>query len=95
MAASEAMIKSSDPLPSTSTIVLVVLSGETCAIAELRKIFWLQAYGSDKSEFLAQITDKKTRKFAEINYGPWDRLNNDKPFLNQVNKFVIHYYFLN
>jgi hypothetical protein len=44
-------------------------------------IFWKQAFGQDKKTFLANIKDEKVRVFAEINYGPWDRLNSDKPFL--------------
>ena len=38
-------------------------------------LFWQQAYGSDKAQFLARIADKDVQKFAAINYGPWDRLN--------------------
>lgn len=48
------------------------------------ELFWQQAYGPNKDELLAQITDPKVRKFAEINYGPWDRLNGDKAFLTGV-----------
>ncbi len=44
------------------------------------ELFWLQAYG-DKEPFLAGIEDPATRGFAEINYGPWDRLNADRPFI--------------
>tara|TARA_R110001583_G_scaffold188684_1_gene351039 strand:+ start:14376 stop:16040 length:1665 start_codon:yes stop_codon:yes gene_type:complete len=44
-------------------------------------LFWKQSFGEDKSLFLANISDPKIRRFAEINYGPWDRLNGDKPFL--------------
>ncbi|WDD97972.1 dipeptidyl-peptidase 3 family protein [Thalassomonas actiniarum] len=44
-------------------------------------LFWQQAYGQDKEAFLAGIEDEKTRRFAQINYGPWDRLNGDKPFM--------------
>lgn len=43
-------------------------------------LFWLQAYGS-KDEFLASISDAKLREFADVNYGPWDRLDGDEPFL--------------
>jgi len=43
-------------------------------------LFWLQSYGA-KDEFLAGIDNQKLRKFAVINYGPWDRLDGDKPFL--------------
>lgn len=44
-------------------------------------IFWKQAIGP-KEEFLSSIKDTNQRKFAAINYGPWDRLNNDKPFIS-------------
>ena len=45
-------------------------------------LFWMQAFGEDKASFLDKIKDPKVRAFAEINYGPWDRLNGDKPFLS-------------
>jgi len=45
--------------------------------------FWMQAYG-DKDKLLAGINDKNKRRFAEINYGPWDRLNNNEPFVDGV-----------
>ena len=44
------------------------------------ELFWLQAYGPGDS-FLAGIADDDARTFAKINYGPWDRLNGDAPFL--------------
>ena len=46
-------------------------------------LFWQQAFSQDKKTFLASIKDEKTRRFAEINYGPWDRLDGDKVFLTQ------------
>jgi hypothetical protein len=46
-------------------------------------LFWLQAYG-EKAPFLAAIADPATREFAAINYGPWDRLDGDAPFLAGV-----------
>ena len=45
------------------------------------ELFWMQAYPGDRQEFLARIPDPQVRQFAEINYGPWDRLNNMQPFL--------------
>ena len=45
-------------------------------------IFWQQVWG-DRDSLLAGIDDPKARRFAEINYGPWDRLANDQPFLEQ------------
>lgn len=46
------------------------------------ELFWLQAYGKGKQALLDGIEDAKTRRFTEINYGPWDRLDADKPFLS-------------
>jgi hypothetical protein len=44
-------------------------------------LFWQQSFQMDKQAFLSQIADEKVRQFADINYGPWDRLNGDKVFL--------------
>lgn len=44
-------------------------------------LFWQQAYGASANSLLNRISDEKVKNFAAINYGPWDRLNNDKPFL--------------
>jgi len=47
-------------------------------------LFWQQAFGENKESFLASIKDEKVRQFADVNYGPWDRLNGDKPFLTNA-----------
>ncbi len=44
------------------------------------QLFWLQAFG-DPEPFLADIEDPAARRFAAINYGPWDRLAADQPFI--------------
>jgi hypothetical protein len=44
-------------------------------------LFWRQAFG-DKESFLKGIVNGNTKKFAEINYGPWDRLDDDKSFVD-------------
>ncbi len=44
-------------------------------------LFWEQALSIPKEEFLSGIADEKLRRFAEINYGPWDRLDGNKPFI--------------
>jgi hypothetical protein len=44
------------------------------------ELFWLQAFG-EREPFLAGIEDPAARRFAEINYGPWDRLAADQPFM--------------
>jgi len=46
------------------------------------ELYWLQTYGN-KEELLPGL-DSLTRRFAEINYGPWDRLNNNEPFIDGV-----------
>jgi len=45
-------------------------------------LFWMQSFDEDKTAFLASIKDEKTREFAKINYGPWDRLQADEAFLS-------------
>ncbi len=42
-------------------------------------LFWKQTFG-DKS-LIDTIQDAATKDFAIINYGPWDRLDNNKPFV--------------
>jgi hypothetical protein len=49
----------------------------------MNEIFWIQAYG-DKEQLLNSISNADLRNFAEVNYGPWDRLDDDKPFLDNV-----------
>jgi hypothetical protein len=44
------------------------------------EIFWIEAYGNSNELFTDEI-DEFTEKFLQINYGPWERLNNNKPFL--------------
>jgi len=44
-------------------------------------IFWLQAYGNKENLFKG-ITDEAAVEFAEINYGPWERLGDNKPFVD-------------
>jgi hypothetical protein len=43
-------------------------------------IFWQQATGEQEA-FLATLSDEATIGFAKINYGPWDRLDNNAPFV--------------
>jgi len=44
------------------------------------KLFWFEAYG-DQDQLMQSIPNEKFRQFAKINYGPWDRLDGDKSFL--------------
>lgn len=43
-------------------------------------MFWYEAYGN-KEELLSSINDEQLKAFAEINYGPWDRLDNNAVFI--------------
>ena len=53
------------------------------AAQAMDEVFWLQAYG-DKGALLDGIDDPGLRRFALINYGPWDRLAGNEPFLPGV-----------
>ena len=44
-------------------------------------IYWTENLGGDKDEFLSKITDPNARIYAEINYGPWDQLDNRRIFI--------------
>jgi hypothetical protein len=46
-------------------------------------LFWRQAWG-DSEQLLAGLADPRTRRFAEINYGLWDRLDDNRPFVPGV-----------
>lgn len=46
-------------------------------------LFWQQTYG-DKEAFLGSISNARERRFADINYGPWDRLAADAPFIESA-----------
>ena len=45
-------------------------------------LFWRQSFGDDYEAWLDSIADERTRRFAELNYGPWDALDDDKPFMD-------------
>lgn len=49
----------------------------------MNSLFWYEAYGN-KDDLLASISDENTKRFVEINYGPWDRLNGNAPFVEGV-----------
>lgn len=47
-------------------------------------LFWKQAYGDDYEAWLASIGIDEAALFADQNYGPWDRLDDEKPFIEGV-----------
>ena len=48
------------------------------------RLFWKQAFSGDKDTFLKSFSDENVARFADINYGPWDRLNGDAAFLKNT-----------
>ncbi len=46
-------------------------------------IYWKQAYGN-KNELFSMNIDDATKSFIEINYGPWERLNGNKSFVDGI-----------
>jgi len=53
------------------------------AADKMNELFWQEAYGN-KTELFSKIKDDATKKFTEINYGPWDRLDGDKSFVEGI-----------
>ena len=45
------------------------------------EIYWTENFNGDKDEFLNSIEDPNARKYAKINYGPWDQLDNRRVFI--------------
>lgn len=46
-------------------------------------LFWKEAYG-DKAQLMKILGTEAEKKFANINYGPWDRLRENEPFIAGV-----------
>ena len=52
------------------------------AVRAMDGVFWQQAYG-DRDSLLTGLSEPAQR-YARVNYGPWDRLDGDVPFLPSV-----------
>lgn len=46
-------------------------------------LFWMQCYGN-MDTVLSRTKDENLKKFLMLNYGPWDRLNDDAPFVSGI-----------
>lgn len=51
------------------------------------ELFWMQNC-PDKDKMLAGIKDENTKRFFEINYGPWDHLDDNKSFIEGIGEKV-------
>ncbi|HZW59016.1 MAG TPA: Zn-dependent hydrolase [Woeseiaceae bacterium] len=75
----------------------VTLSADLSALSERQKamitrlieasrimdaLYWRQAFRDDWRAWLAGIDNARVRHFAALNYGPWDRLAGDRPFMD-------------
>ncbi len=50
------------------------------AAKQMDTCFWYEAFGNPKT-LLENMPNEKLKRFAQINYGPWDRLEGDAPFV--------------
>lgn len=50
------------------------------AAKQMDQIFWREAYGAQQP-LLNAIRQPAMKRFARINYGPWDRLDGNRPFV--------------
>lgn len=49
----------------------------------MNSIYWQESYG-DKAALMDQLSDPDQKRFAEINYGPWNRLDNNSSFVEGI-----------
>jgi hypothetical protein len=50
----------------------------------MNELTWKQSWDGDRAALLAQAPDDATRELVDVNFGPWDRLNEDKPFIDGI-----------
>ncbi len=48
----------------------------------MQEIFWMETFG-DKNELFSMNLEESEKKFIEINFGPWERLNGNKSFIDE------------
>ena len=53
------------------------------AAREMHGIYWEQVIGP-RDSVMSKIADPVSHEFAEVNVGPWDRLDNNSPFIPGV-----------
>ena len=60
---------------------LLALLVQACDV--MNSLYWQQAWG-DKAALMARVSDPDTRRFVELNYGPWDALNDNVSFVEGI-----------
>ncbi len=53
------------------------------AADHMNELFWYEAYGQQDS-LMETVTDQEVQALININYGPWDRLDNHTPFIQGI-----------
>ncbi|MBQ0788692.1 MAG: Zn-dependent hydrolase [Oceanihabitans sp.] len=53
------------------------------AANKMNDLFWYESYG-DCDALLNTISEEDTKRFVNINYGPWDRLNGNTSFVEGI-----------
>jgi hypothetical protein len=60
-------------------IALLVQASEV-----MNDLYWQQSWSGDRAALLAKAPDAATRALIDLNFGPWDRLNEDTPLLEGI-----------
>ena len=50
----------------------------------MNDLYWKQSWDGDRNDLFMRTKDQATRALIDINFGPWDRLNEDTPFLDGI-----------
>jgi hypothetical protein len=53
------------------------------ASEKMDDLFWKQSF-ADQQQLLSEIREPAVRQAVELNFGPWDRLNADVPFVEDI-----------
>ena len=54
------------------------------AVQQMDPVFWQETYGNEADALALAKGDEATRRYIEINFGPWDRLRDNEPFIDGV-----------
>jgi len=60
---------------------MLALLVQACDV--MNSLYWQQTW-PERDALLAKAGDADTRRLVELNYGPWDRLHDDAPFVDGV-----------